>query len=417
MIYYIIGIKGTGCASLACFLKDIGFLVLGSDIDEVFFTDSKLVEKDIKLLVYNENNLRKDYVYIIGHGAINSIEAKYVIKNNFRYYMYNEFINSLNYTCKIAISGTHGKTTTTALMYHLLKDLSPSVIKGDGEGIGNKNDILIFEACEYKNHFLSYFPTIGVINNIELDHPDFFKSKKSLLNSFQKFADNSKYIVVNGDDKLIKKIKHKNKITFGFNRKNDFNFKIIKEDENGYLLYINKERIFLPFTGKHMIYNFLACYSVIKTFFNNKINQFKLNDFTLPKRRSETWNKNNITFINDYAHHPTEIKALYYSLKQKYPYKKIIVLFQPHTYSRTLKLRKKFIKALSLFDNVYLEDVFNSREKIDYQLQKRIDKLFSKCAKINLEIFKNIISDKNNLNSVIIFLGAGNLEKYISLCK
>ena len=80
MTYYIIGIKGTGCASLACFLKDIGFLVLGSDINEVFFTDSKLNEKEIKVLEYNENNLNKDYVYIIGHGAINSIEAKYVIK-------------------------------------------------------------------------------------------------------------------------------------------------------------------------------------------------------------------------------------------------------------------------------------------------------------------------------------------------
>ena len=166
-----------------------------------------------------------------------------------------------------------------------------------------------------------------------------------------------------------------------------------------------------------MIYNFLASYSVAKTFFNNVINNININDFNLPKRRSETWIKNNITFINDYAHHPTEIKALFYSLKQKYPNKKLIVLFQPHTYTRTLKFKKDFCKVLGLFDEVYLENVFNSREIIDYQIQKRIDKLFSEFAKIDLEIFKNIICEENNLNSVIIFLGAGNLEKYISLCK
>ena len=222
MTYYIIGIKGNGCSSLACFLKDLGYIVHGSDVKDYFITEEALRDKEIPIYEYKEDNIDGKDIYIIGHSTVNNIETKKVLKNDYVHYCYNEFINNIKYKKKIAVSGTHGKTTTTKLLVHMLSNIKPSYIIGDGEGYGNiHSKELVFEACEYKNHFHAYYPEILIINNIELDHPDFFKSTKQLIKSFQQAASQSTYLIINGDDKNCKKIKHKNKITFGFNNDNN----------------------------------------------------------------------------------------------------------------------------------------------------------------------------------------------------
>ncbi len=410
LTYYIIGIKGTGCSSLACYLKDLGYIVHGSDVKDYYFTEDELRRKEIPIYEYNINNIDGKDIYIIGHSTMNNIETKKVLKNDYKYYLYNDFINSIKYKKKIAVSGTHGKTTTSKLLTHMMSNIKPSYIIGDGEGYGNiHSKELVFEACEYKNHFHAYFPDILLINNIELDHPDFFKSTKEIIKSFQKISNQSKYLIINGDDLNCKQIKHKNKITYGFNQENDYRCQILKKEVNGYIISINGEVMRIPFTGLHMVYNFLACYTVMNKFY--KDNYYDLNTFEYPKRRLSIKELDGKIFIDDYAHHPTEIKALFEAVKQKYPNRNYIIVFQPHTYSRTIKLKKDFIKSLKLFNEVYIYKTFVSREKYNIRLEKKVNKIF-KCFKIyNEEEFIERI--KKEENNIYFFVGAGTLNEYL----
>ena len=377
---------------------------------DYFITEEALRYKEIPIYEYKEDNIDGKDIYIIGHSTVNNIETKKVLKNDYVHYFYNEFINNIKYKKKIAVSGTHGKTTTAKLLVHMLSNIKPSYIIGDGEGYGNiHSKELVFEACEYKNHFHAYYPEILIINNIELDHPDFFKSKKQLIKSFQQAASQSTYLIINGDDKNCKKIKHKNKITFGFNNDNNYVCKILKKEEKGFIISINDLVIKIPFTGVHMIYNFLSCYVVMDKFY--KFETYNLNDFIYPYRRQNIKKKNNQIFIDDYAHHPTEIKALYDSITQLYKERKYIIIFQPHTYSRTIKLKNDFIKSLSLFDEVYIYKTFTSREKYNIKLENKVNSIFKNFKEFNEQ--ELIIKIKEQQNYVFCFVGAGILNEYL----
>lgn len=136
-------------------------------------------------------------------------------------------------------------------------------IIGDGEGGSFDTDLLVLEACEYKEHFLSYHPELLIITNIELDHTDFYKNEKQLFISFQKLANQSQMVLVNGDDKWGKKIKHINKLTYGFNKNNDIQIKILSTTTRGYYIqvkYQNNMYLKVPYLGRHMIYNYVSSY-------------------------------------------------------------------------------------------------------------------------------------------------------------
>lgn len=410
--YYLVGIKGTGMSSLACVLKDLGYEVIGSDYDIDYFTATTLIQKNIPYFTFGSYRLLSDYIYIIGNAyTVSNIEVNEIINHDYQYYYYHEFIGKILNKEIIAISGTHGKTTTTSFLVQML-DYKTSYIIGDGSGGGYlNNDILVLEACEYQNHFLSYYPEILVINNIELDHPDFFKNEKDVIKSFQKLALQSKIVVLNGDDKNCHKIKGNNILKVGMSNKNDIVFKFIEVKEcntkvelkyKGEIININ-----IPFTGTHLIYDFILAYVVTKLLKIKVINKI----YKLPKRRMTEYIYGNTILIDDYAHHPTEIKALYESIKNKYKEYPINVIFQPHTYSRTLKLKKQFIKALQLYDKVYIADVFTSaREKENLDKQKKINKIFQKFLKFDKGIL-NLISKEQK--EIWIFLGAGEIDKYI----
>ena len=410
--FYLVGIKGSGMSSLASVLHDLGYYVMGSDKDDDFGFEEGIYKRNIKVVNFDEKNIKKGYIYIIGNAYHDeNPEVKKIKELHCKYYYYQDYIASMK-GIHIAVSGTHGKTTTTKMIVDLLKNEKIAYIIGDGTG-GAVADYkyLIYEACEYQDHFLSYKPEILVVNNIELDHPDYFSSLEQVYSSFEKMINNSKNIIMNSNIGIKKK---DNFILYGLGEVYDY--QIVEESKDGFVITIkeceNQEIFKLPFCGKHMIDNFMKAYLVLRKL-GYTIEFIKRNiiNLRLPKRRMEEEIFKKQIIVKDYAHHPTEIKALYDSLSQKYPKKKLIVFFQPHTYSRTLSLSNGFINALNCFDEVYIFPTFSSaREKIDDELQKQVNEVFKKYNSCdNIEKIKI-----DNMANVYVFLGAGELYKQVN---
>ncbi len=410
MKYYLVGIKGSAMASLAKLLLDLGHDVTGVDYKEDYYTlDSKAL--GIKVDTFNEVNLNNDCFYIIGNAFANHSLTKYIINNYDKYEYYPKFIDKLFNLPKVAISGSHGKTTTTKLVASLSNETCNYIV-GDGSGGGNQlAKFFVFEACEYKETFLNYYPQILVITNIDFDHPDYYDSVDDVFDSFNKMAQQSEMIIYNGDDKYCQKLDVYNKISFGFNKDNDL-YCEYKLKENGYdlSLFYNKNNVnfFLPFLGEHMIYDFLAAYAVLHLQgLSDEVIQRRLFNFELPKRRLQTYLHNTNAVICDYAHHPAEIKAVYNTLCLQFKDNKKIIIFEPHTNTRTITFKKEFKDILELFDEVYLSHIFSSvREIIDISSEKYIYDF------MNFPMYTDNIKDKllNLENTVICFIGAGNID-------
>lgn len=408
MKFYLVGIKGAGMCSLSNILYDLGHEIRGCDYSKKFYTDNMIndnVTVDKIDSIYYDN----DFTYIIGNAyKISDISKN--IKENYNYYDYPEFIENFFRIPKISISGTHGKTTTTSFLSQIT-NIDVNVLCGDAKGIGNKNaKYMILEACEYQNHFLSYTNKILLINNIEHDHPDFFDSIKEVLDSFQIAANNSNILVINGDCKNCLKIKHLNMITFGQNDYNDIIFKYDiseKETKVSIAFYGNNIKIKLPLVSNHNVYNYVGAYIISKLIDtkDDYIKEKSLN-IKLPKRRMQTTFYGNSIIIDDYAHHPTEIKSTLTSIKQIYNEYDVVVLFQPHTYSRTISFKDEFIKSLKIADETYILDVFSSvREQGNGNilLEEKTFKYFD----------KKILSEIGVNKKVYVFMGAGDINNII----
>lgn len=411
MNYFLVGIKGTGMSALAMLLKDLGNNVVGSDENKEYFTDSLLKEKNIKWYPFG-SKLNNDYIYIISNAYDQTnIDVKSIIDNKFEYYYYHDFIGKKLKKDIIAISGTHGKTTTSTFLKEMLNNKTSFII-GDGSGGGtNKSNLLVLEACEYRDHFLSYKPNILVINNIEMDHPDYFKDINQMLNSYQRLVNQSDLVVVNYDDPNVKKLKFKAVLKVGTQKDADVKYHILDEtkDKTKVQIIIGKTsyEISVPFVGKHLVYDYVMAY-IICILLGEKPNVTNIN---LPHRRIEEYQYGNTILVDDYAHHPTEIKSLIETLKKKYPDYKINAVFQPHTYSRTLTLKKEFKEAFDLFDSIYLAKVFTSkRESENVYQQLKINKIFKNYRSFTPKILDLIDKKKFEL---WIFLGAGTISKYI----
>lgn len=408
MKYYLVGIKGTGMCSLACYLKTLGNDVIGSDDSNTYFTDDILNKNQIDIYDFGSDILKSEYIYIISSSYDSSnIDVKRIIDNHYIYFYYHDFIgNNINKEI-IAVSGTHGKTTTAKFISDMIPDAS--CIIGDGTGKGTNSEYLILEACEYKRHFLSYSPTILVVTNIDLDHIDYYHNIDDIIMSFYEVIKKSQIAIVNGDCKNIKKIKHKNIIRVGKHKDNDIHFVIEQQLSTGYIVFIEEfnEKIYIPFLGEHYIYDYTLSYVTCKIIGINP----NINNITLPNRRMKETKYGCSLLIDDYAHHPTEIKALYETLTLKYPIYKKYVFFQPHTYSRTFKFKKSFKNVLKLFDKVYIDDVYPSkREPYNKYKQMKVDKIFKEYGKFKIDLLKRINKHKKE---IWIFLGAGTINKYI----
>ncbi|MCL2522071.1 MAG: Mur ligase family protein [Erysipelotrichales bacterium] len=415
MIYYFIGIKGAGMSALALILNDLGESVLGSDVEEYYITEEPLLERNIEILNFNINNLREDYTYIIGNAFLKHFETIYIKEMKFRHFLYQDFINEYfndSYR-KIAVSGTHGKTTTTKIISDMFKASNQKIntLIGDGTGFGSKdNKTILFEACEYRKHFLSYSPDILVITNIELDHVDYFKDEEEVVSTFQSLAEKSRLVIYNGDCPNCQKLDVHEKITFGKSSQSNCQYHIL-DDTEGYHVridFLGKTTFFkLPFYGIYMIENFLAAYIVaringIETKFINEM----LNDFQMPKRRMSEYNlPGNKLLIDDYAHHPKEIEVTLKAIKRKYPEHQLYTIFQPHTYSRFKHFYQEILKALAVSDIFYITEPFSSARN-----DSKNNKLIPKSLKFDSKYIPEILGKED---SIIVFMGAGDINNLL----
>ena len=415
-MYHFIGIKGSGMSALAIIMKQLGHEVQGSDYEKHYFTEEELIKNNIKILKFDKNNINKNLIIIKGNTFDETNEeVKEAIKQKIKIYTYQEIVEKItnNYNL-IAVSGCHGKTTTSSLLAHVLDS---NYLIGDGRGKIKNNNYFVLEACEYKRHFLKYNPNYIIITNIDLDHVDYYKNINDIIDAYQEFSNKANTILACGDNKYTKQIKAKTIYYYGIEDNNYFQAKNIEYYKNGlsFDLYINRNYKYhfdLPFYGKHMIENTLAvigiCY--LEKISLDKVNE-KLLTFKGAKRRfTETKILDNI-IIDDYAHHPNEIKATIEAAKQKYKTKNIIAIFEPHTYSRTIKFQKEIAEELNKCDYIYIMDIYKSREKQeDYKniTSNIIIKRLNKGEKLEKKDYKKLIKHHD---SVLLFMSPNDLSE------
>lgn len=438
---HFIGIGGISMSGFAELLHSIGFTVSGSDSNE-----SKITEHLESLgihIIYGQHasNITPDIDLIIYTAAISkdNPEFRQAVESCIPMLDRAEMIGQVmkNYDSAIAISGTHGKTTTTSMVSHILlaAKMDPTISVGgilkaiNGNLRIGKSGNFITEACEYTNSFLKFSPTIGVILNIEEDHLDFFKDIDDIRLSFKKFTQllpENGLLVINGEIENTHYITEDAScpvLTYGMGNggydyeAHDISF---SNDGKGCFQLWEKESLLgtiqLNVVGRHNISNALAAIAVARHFHISleKI-QEGLSSFAGTDRRFEYKGQvGGITIIDDYAHHPTEITATLSSAKN-YPHKKLWCVFQPHTYTRTKKFLKDFAKALSLADKVVLADIYAAREKdpgdiSSKDLQLELENLGTEAYYFSsFDEIENFLLENCTHNDMLITMGAGDV--------
>lgn len=437
---HFIGIGGISMSGLAEVLLKEGFTVSGSDAKESALTDhlSGLGAQ----IFYGQKaaNIIPGIDVVVYTAAIHEDNEEYheAVRQNLPMLSRAELLGQLmqNYKLPIAVSGTHGKTTTTSMLSHILlageKDPTISVggiLKAIGGNIRvGHSDIFVTEACEYTNSFLHLFPRISIILNIDADHLDFFKDLDDIRHSFRTFAQllpEDGTLIINKDIENMEEITEGlscKVVTFGLDPSADYTAASISHDELGdasfTLLTHQKERgrIRLSVKGDHNICNALSVIAAADLM-NIPLEAIQegLLSFTGTDRRFEhkgDWK--GITVIDDYAHHPTEIKATLRAAKA-YPHREIWCVFQPHTYTRTKALFQEFADALYLADHVILADIYAARETdtlgiSSAQLADAIRKKGCDCTYLpSFEAIEDFLEEHCQKGDMLITMGAGNV--------
>lgn len=437
---HFIGIGGISMSGLAEILLEEGFVVSGSDNQESDIVESLRNNGASIAIGQTAANITEDIDVCCYTAAIHEDNEEYqaVVQRGIPMLSRAQLLGQMmhNYKQAVCISGTHGKTTTTSMLSHILlkTELNPTIsVGGMLDAIGGNirvggPEVFLTEACEYTNSFLSFFPTISAILNVEEDHMDFFKDIDDIRHSFQSFArllpDNG-LLVINGD---IEKVSSITKgiscrvITFGADDKNDYTAANIEYNELGncsYDLYHKEEctlHIDLSVGGEHNIYNSIAAVIIARELgISDEAISSGLLSFTGTKRRFEYKGKmGEVTVIDDYAHHPTEIKATL-DAATRYPHNDTWVVFQPHTFSRTKAFLQEFADALSLADHVVLADIYAAREVDTGEISSRDILTLLQKAQVDAYYFpsfkeiENFLLKKCKKNDLLITMGAGNV--------
>ena len=425
---FFVGIGGISMSGLCKMSRVFGAEVMGSDIgfnEEI----EKLQSLGIKIFHKHEaSNISKDIDLVVFSGAIHTDnpELQEAKRLGIRTMERSKFLGIVSklYKNVIAISGTHGKTTTTAMIGEIFEKakLNPTIHLG-GESINlsdntiiGDNEFFVVEACEYRESFRFLRPNLLVITNIESDHLDYYKNLNDIKKSFVKLSKHSDNIIVQKDTD----IKHKKAILLG----KDIEAKNIKFCNHGYNFQVYKNDKFyfdcrLNMLGLHNVSNALFAIAV-SDFYGIEKEKIKqaLEKFRGVKRRYENIaHIENTPIIIDYAHHPTEIENSIKGISNEY--KNVLTIFQPHTYSRTLKLLDDFVKVLKKTDNLIIFETYPAREK-EIVGGRAID-LVNAINKDDIEYFDNLdalkkqVLDKvknENIDCVLI-LGAGDLAEKI----
>lgn len=440
--YHMVGIKGVGMSALACILKDQGIKLTGSDVNEVFFTDKVL--KDSKIPVFSgfkEEHIGKPDLVIssAAYGKDNP-EITKAKRKGIKVLTYPQMLGELTNDKKtIAICGTHGKTTTTALVGLLLEKAkyNPTVIVGSyvndfsGNAKIGESDWFVIEACEYMRHFLNYNPYIVILTSLEMDHPDYYKDIEDIKGAFLQFIQKipqEGFLIACYDDENVEEIAHNISppvISYGLSQKADVYAQNINIKPNlvSFDVIAGGKRVSnfqLQIPGFHNIQNALAIVALgLKLKISKEVIKQTLASYSGVKRRFETIGEvNNIKIIDDYAHHPTEIKATLEGARKFYPKNRIWVIFQPHTFSRTKELLQEFVQSFTDADYVIIADIFSSaREKDTGNIHSK--DIVSEAQKYHKNVqymgelsdIEDYLKDKLQPGNILITMGAGSVYK------
>jgi UDP-N-acetylmuramate--alanine ligase len=423
-IYHFVGIKGSGMSALAQVLHDMNYHVQGSDVETRFFTQQALEQSGIKILPFNRDNIKPGMTVIAGNAFPDTHEEiEEAMKLGLPVVRYHRFLGDFmeNFT-SIAVTGAHGKTSTTGLLAHVMKGAKPtSFLIGDGTGKGDRDaEYFVFEACEYRRHFLSYYPDYAIMTNIDFDHPDYYANIEDVFSAFQEMAwQVRKGIFAWGDDEYLQKIQAKVPVVFyGFGEENDFQARNIVKTTEGTTFDVFVRNTYystfkIPAFGDHNVLNSLAVIALCHyEGIEADVIAEQLQTFTGVKRRFTEKKLGSQIIIDDYAHHPTEIKATIEAARQKYPGKDIVAVFQPHTFTRTQTFLDEFAESLNKADKVYLCEIFGSVRENHGKLT--IEDLQEKINGSEIITEEDTTPLKKHENSVILFMGAGDIQKFQS---
>ena len=439
---FFIGIGGISMSGLAEILKTQGFEVLGSDINKSDVT-KKLESIGVKVFYgHKKDNITSDIDLVVHTAAVKSdnIEVIESLNKNIPIIDRAELLGQImnNYKYSIAVSGTHGKTTTTSIMSHILieAEKDPTISVGGILNIINGNikignsDYFITEACEYCNSFLKFNPYVGIILNIEEDHLDFFEDINDIRKSFIEFANKipkDGLLIINGDiDNVNDIVAHVDckVISFGSDISNHtYSANNLEFDTLAHSSFdlihkgLNLGRIKLNVPGVHNVFNALSCISLaLELGIDLETIKRGLLLFNGTKRRFEYKGSiSGVTIIDDYAHHPTEITATL-NATSNYEHNKTWCVFQPHTYTRTKAFLKDFAESLSIADNIIITDIFAAREKDPGDIHSKdlvneIKKLGKECYYFSsFDDIEQFLLQNCSQGDMLITMGAGDVK-------
>lgn len=437
---HFIGIGGISMSGLAEILLEEGFTVSGSDAKESSLT--KLLEEKGAKVFYGQrgSNIESGVQVVVYTAAIHPDNPEFARAKELDLPMLTraELLGQImrNYDTPIAVSGTHGKTTTTSMLSHVLLkgNCDPTIsVGGILPAIGGnirvgQSETFLTEACEYTNSFLSFFPKISIILNIDADHLDFFKDIEDIRRSFRKFAEllpEDGALIINADTPEYQQITKDlscRVITYSLEHDADYTASDITYDEFGHGSFTVSFQgqplgtCTLQVPGIHNVSNALSAVAAAQLLdLSWDVIAEGLNSFTGTDRRFQYKGQvGGVTIIDDYAHHPTEIEATLHAAKN-YPHKKTWCVFQPHTYTRTKALLPEFAQALSLADHVVLADIYAARETdtlgiSSEDLCKKIVELGTPCEYFpTFDEIENFLLENCTQGDLLITMGAGDV--------
>lgn len=441
---HFIGIGGISMSGLAAILLNNGFKVSGSDSKESN-TTNKLKDAGAEIYIGHKKENIKDVNLVVYTAAIPSDNPEIIMAKELGINLMDraEFLGLImkGHKFNVAVSGTHGKTTCTSMLSHvtLKANLDPTILVGGELDVikGNfrigKSEYFLTEACEYKESFLKFYPYVGIILNIDADHLDYYKDINHIQNTFEKFSKlipNDGYLIGYAEDEKVNEILEKancNTISYGinegdviaknitFNNKGCATFTVVKNNVDLFEVTLNT-------AGKHNILNALStiCVGLIFNIPYNCIVDGLAECKGAHKRFEYKGKINGATIIDDYAHHPVEIKATL-NTAQLIPHNKVYSVFQPHTYTRTKTLFNEFTECFSQTDELLLMDIYAAREKdtglvSSQELGDALRNKGVKCINIHShEEAASYLKSKVSTNDIVLTIGAGDVVKVADL--
>ena len=448
-LIHFVGIGGIGMSGLALIMNELGFKVQGSDISNNKNIE-RLRQKKIRVLIgHKKQNIKNTSILVISSAIKNNNkELMFAKKKKLPIYIRGEMLaHIVSLMRNIVIAGSHGKTTTTSLICKIFSKakIDPTIINGGVlNSFGNsaklgKSNWCILESDESDGSFVKVPQTYSVITNIDKEHLDFYKSMDNLENKFISFIEKTPsfgkaFICVDDKNnrKILKKIKNNNYYSYGTKKGSNFqilnisqNVKFSKFDLKIELPGISKKlikNIKVPTIGMHNVRNAAASVAVSSSVgISENIIKRALSEFEGVQRRfTKVFTYNNVSFYDDYAHHPTEIKEVMNGISEVYKKKKIICIFQPHRISRLRALRKEFSYAFSKANTVVLCPIYKAGESIKLGFKYiNFAKEIIKNSKVKIILIKNEIDlakfTKQNIygDQLVVSMGAGSVSSWI----